>query len=78
MTSMIIEDTSQVCISEYFQKLTCSRVDILPPSGILSSHTLIERVFVENCKRLVGGIADTEYGLPRCQPLGVGSKNRET
>ncbi len=34
--------------------------------------------FVENCKRLVGGVADTEYGSPRCQPLGVGSKNRET
>lgn len=30
--------------------------------------------FVENCKRLVGSVADTEYGLPRCQPWDSGAK----
>jgi hypothetical protein len=33
---------------------------MLPLAGILFSDTLDERVFVENCKRLVGGVADTE------------------
>lgn len=30
--------------------------------------------FVENYKRLVGSVADTEYGLPRCQPWDSGAK----